>query len=171
LVYNSAIKKALHSQISNGHVESKTSTKEAIWAINQKWITAAALSITMFLFAKLTTADKSSVVETPFSTGELIEQTAVSSMPQTISTPNVSWPASGTVIQMGVFMKLAGAEFQQNELNKLGFFPYIEKKLEANIILYSVLLGPYVQDSQILKVKDKLKSQKLGFFERADSRY
>ena len=170
-VYNYVIKKNLHSQVSNGHIVSKMPVKEAIWAINQKWIIAAALIITMVLFAKLTTADKSIVVETPFSTGELIEQTAVSSMPQTISTPNISWPAPGTVIQMGVFTKLAGAEFQQNELNKLGFSPYIEKKLEANITLYSLLLGPYVQDSQILKIKDKLKSHKLGFFERPDSRY
>ncbi|MFT5208806.1 MAG: serine/threonine protein phosphatase PrpC [Flavobacterium sp.] len=170
-INNQIIEKSLTSQVSNSHIDSETSTKESIWAINQKWIIAAALSITMILFARLTTADKPGVVETPFSTGELIEQTTVSSMPQTLSTPNVSWPVSGTVIQMGIFAKLTGAEFQQNKLNALGFSPYIEKKLDANNVLYALLLGPYVQGSQLLEIKDKLKSQKFDYFERPDSRY
>ncbi|MFT6751341.1 MAG: cell division protein FtsN, partial [Candidatus Azotimanducaceae bacterium] len=76
-----------------------------------------------------------------------------------------------TVIQMGIFAKLTGAEFQQNKLNALGFSPYIEKKLDANNVLYAVLLGPYVQGSQLLEIKDKLKSQKFDYFERPDSRY
>jgi len=143
----------------------------SIWAKKQKWVAAAILSITVVLFAKLTTADKTDVVETPFSTGELIEQNRVSNMPQSSSLPDLAWPVPGTVIQMGIFSKLAGAESQQTELNQLGFTPYIEKKIENNDVLYAVLLGPFAEYSNARTVKQKLKTKNLAFFERPDSRY
>ncbi|MBL4681386.1 MAG: protein phosphatase 2C domain-containing protein [Pseudomonadales bacterium] len=143
----------------------------SIWARKQKWIIAAILSLAMFLFARLTTADKTEAVETPFSTGELIEQNTVSSMPTSLPLPNVNWPVPGTVIQMGVYSKLVGAESQQTELNQLGFSPYVEKKLENGSVLYAVLLGPFTEHSDTQAVKRKLEVSKLAFFERPDSRY
>jgi serine/threonine protein phosphatase PrpC/cell division protein FtsN len=152
-------------------IETKLPSKTSLWEDNQKWIIAAALTITMILFARLTTADKPGVIETPFSTGELIEQAAVSNMPKSISMPDVNWPVQGTVIQVGIYTKLVGAETQQSELNQLGFAPYIEKKIEGNGILYAVLLGPYVQDSHSADAKNQLKLHNLQYFERPDSRY
>ena len=125
----------------------------------------------MILFARLTTADKTEVVETPFSTGELIEQSTVSNMPKSLSLPDVDWPVPGTVIQMGVYSKLTGAESQQTDLNQLGFTPYIEKKLENDKVLYAVLLGPFTEYADTQVVKQKLGDNNLTFFERPDSRY
>jgi len=148
-----------------------TSAKESLWAKKQKWITAALLSITMILFARLTTADKPATIETPFTTGELIEQSTVSSMPQSMPMPNINWPTPGTVIQMGLFTKLTGAESQQSTLNKLGFSTHIEKKLESETIFYTVLLGPFREDEKRREALIELKKHNLAYFERPDSRY
>lgn len=143
----------------------------SIWARRQKWITAAILSITMVLFARLTTADKTEVVETPFSTGELVEQNMVSNMPESLSLPDIDWPVPGTVIQMGIYSKLPGAEIQQLELNQLGFKPYIEKKFESDKVLYAVLLGPFTEYSDHQLTKAKLVAHDLVYFERPDAQY
>ncbi len=60
--------------------------------------------------------------------------------------PEISFENHGTVLQVGIFKRLEGAESQQTELAKLGLAPHIEKRITDTGTHYAVVIGPLDQD-------------------------
>lgn len=87
--------------------------------------------------------------------------------------PNIDLPEPGSVLQLGLFSRLQGAEQKQQELARQGYVPYIEKKVsrEHNTVQYAVLLGPYFHPEEKQAISAKLQQADISHFERSESHY
>ena len=94
------------------------------------------------------------------------EFTAVSTTshpPPGRSLANLNAPSRGTIIQVGLFAGLRGAESQLELLNDIGLEAYIQKKHTDNGLLYAVLLGP-IEDENHAVIVAALRDNNLNFF-------
>jgi hypothetical protein len=56
--------------------------------------------------------------------------------------PDVSFRTRGSVLHLGLFMNLTGAESYQSELTGLGLRPHIQKCNAGDGVRYAILIGP-----------------------------
>ncbi len=87
--------------------------------------------------------------------------------PMTRNFPAYEFPARGTVLQVGLFSRLAGAELQQTRLTSLGLSPHIEKRASQESIRYAVVLGPLDVDDH-RKATQTLDQHQLSYFHRTE---
>lgn len=87
---------------------------------------------------------------------------------------DVVLPTPGTMIQLGLFNVLAGAEHHQIELANLGFVTRIEKVQNKDTkpsspfeIQYVILMGPFHDDAVLKSAIKALKQQNINFFRLA----
>jgi protein phosphatase len=79
--------------------------------------------------------------------------------------PPIDLPDDGSIIQVGIFSLLDGAEDKQLILVDLGLVPYIQKRPTEDGLLYAVLLGPLSAEAYETTVAT-LNSNNLTFFQR-----
>ena len=144
--------------------------KPDLWLDWQKWLLAATTVVTVILFARLTTAEKKTV--TPFTTAGLVQLQTTSNIPMALNDlPTINLAQPGTVIQLGIFSRLQGAESRQFDLGKIGLIPQIEKKIIDDSIMYAVLLGPFRDATRHAETIALLEAQKFQYFSRPAFHY
>lgn len=82
--------------------------------------------------------------------------------------PKIDLPEPDTIIQVGVFSGLSGAEKRLELISHLGFTPYIQKKTTQDGMFYAVLIGP-IQDERHAMVVAALKENDINFFHWKDT--
>ena len=83
----------------------------------------------------------------------------------------IDLPKPGTVLQLGIFSDLEGAEASQYSLSLKGFLPHIEKLRKNGVLLYAVLLGPYKQAKNLSAIQGKLNRAKVDYYQRPEYKY
>jgi serine/threonine protein phosphatase PrpC len=140
------------------------------WFNLQNWIGAFAMVIAVIVFARLTTADRSESTEFPVPQMVQLEtEDAIPVARQGI--PDIKLPETGTVLQLGLFSRLEGAEIRQQEASRQGYVPFIEKKISMDEVQYVVLLGPYYDQQSMLKTSNALEREGIKHFQRPDAQY
>ncbi|MBV1878625.1 MAG: SPOR domain-containing protein [Pseudomonadales bacterium] len=86
------------------------------------------------------------------------------------NTLDFNLPAPGTIIQVGIYSQLGGAEHQQREISKLGITPFIEKTRTGNRYLYAVVLGPFEDLSLQRYATASLRAADIDYFMRQEKK-
>jgi serine/threonine protein phosphatase PrpC len=140
------------------------------WFNLQNWIGAFAMVIAVVVFARLTTADRSESTEFPVP--QMVQLETEDAIPVARrGIPDIKLPETGTVLQLGLFSRLEGAEIRQQEASRQGFVPFIEKKISMDEVQYVVLLGPYYDQQSMLKTSNALERVGIKHFQRPDAQY
>lgn len=138
------------------------------WFNLQNWIGAFAMVFAVIVFARLTTADRAEPNEFPVPQMVQLEtEDAIPAARQGM--PDIKLPETGTVLQLGLFSRLEGAEIRQQEASQKGHLPFIEKKMSEDEVQYVVLLGPYYDQQSMLKTSESLEREGIKHFERPDA--
>ena len=140
------------------------------WFNLQDWIGAFAMVIAVVVFASFTTADRAGSSEFPVPQMVQLEtEDAIPLAQQGI--PDIKLPETGTLLQLGLFSRLEGAEIRQQETSRKGYVPFIEKKISMDKVQYVVLLGPYYDQQSMLKTSIELEREGIKHFQRLDAPY
>jgi cell division septation protein DedD len=124
--------------------------------------------VAVTVFAGLTSTNETA--SESFSSAELIQLGAEESVPMARQgMPDIGLPEPGTVLQLGLFSKLDGAEVQQQESSRKGYVPFIEKQVDGNKIQFAVLLGPFYDERQIQATSEALEREGIRHFKRPES--
>ena len=154
------------AQLSSEPAE-REAPKSAWWDV-RSWFGAFAMVVAVTVFAGLTNSGETSPES--FSSAELIQLGAEESVPMARQgMPDIELPEPGTVLQLGLFSKLDGAEIQQQATSRKGFVPFIEKKVDGENIQFAVLLGPFYDEQQIRATSDALEQEGIRHFKRPES--
>jgi len=140
------------------------------WFNLQNWIGAFAMVFAVIVFARLTTADRAEPSEFP--APQLLQLETENAIPVARrGMPDIKLPETGTVLQLGLFSRLEGAETRQQEASSKGYVPFIEKKIAGNEVQYVVLLGPYYDQQSVQTTSKGLEREGIKYFERPDVQY
>jgi serine/threonine protein phosphatase PrpC len=145
-------------------------TKPERWFNMQNWLGAFAMFLAVIVFARFTTAERTE--PDSFASTQLVSLETVDVVPvPRQGMPNITLPETGTVLQLGLFSKLEGAETRQQEASRKGYVPFIEKKIGEDGVQFAVLLGPYYDEHSVQSTSRELTLEGLNHFERPDTHY
>jgi len=140
------------------------------WFNVQNWLGAFAMVLTVIVFARFTTAERTEPES--FASVQLVPMETIDVVPiARQGMPNIALPETGTVLQLGLFSKLEAAETRQQEASLKGYVPFIEKKINQDGVQFAVLLGPYYDEHSAESVSKALDQEGLNHFIRPDTHY
>jgi len=113
----------------------------------------------LYIATKTHSSTEAAAKPAPFS-----QKQDISAQPKPVFPP-IDLPDDGSIIQVGIFSLLDGAEDKQVTLVDLGLEPYIQKRPTEDGLLYAVLLGPLSPEAYE-KTVATLNSNNLTFFQR-----
>lgn len=138
------------------------------WWDVRSWLGALAMVTAVVAFAGYTSTD--SIEPASFSSTQLVQIGTDDMVPiARKDMPDIDLPTPGTVLQLGLFSHLDGAEIRQQEASRKGHLPYIEKKVNGDTIQFAVLMGPYYDTQDIETTSAALDRDGIDHFERPDS--
>jgi protein phosphatase len=156
--------------VANEEASPGRDTSTFSFASAKTWLAATAILVLMVVFSRLTTAERGD--SAPLTPNQLLPLDTEVSMPAARpGMPDIDIPKGGSVIQLGLFRRLEGAELRQQELARQGYVPFVEKKVSGDEVQFAVLLGPYYNPAQAQKVSDALNEKNINHFERSESQY
>lgn len=147
--------------------EPQKKSKNPWWDI-RSWIGAIAMVVAVIAFAQITTTEQTEVDS--FSSVQMVQLDIEDSIPiARKGMPDIDLPTPGTVLRLGLFSRLEGAESRQQEASRKGHVPYIEKKVNGDTIQFAVLLGPFYEQESVQSTAEALDRVGLNHFERPES--
>jgi protein phosphatase len=122
-------------------------------------VIAVVLLLLLYVGTKTHSSTEGAAKPAPFS-----QKQDISAQPKPVFPP-LDLPSDGSIIQVGIFSLLDGAEDKQLILADLGLEPYIQKRSTEDGLFYAVLLGPLSPEVYETTVVT-LNSNNLTFFQR-----